>query len=101
MAESEELGLLRELVNWQRFQNRAALRSALEEILTTPTDRKIYELSDGTRSQPQIANQCGVSQPTVSNKWKQWRALGIVCEMPNEPGRCRHLATLESVGLKA
>ncbi len=100
MADNEEVTLLRELVHWQRFQNRASLRSALEEILTTVTDRKIYEMTDGTKSQPQIASQCGVSQPTVSNKWKQWRTLGIVYEMPDEPGRCRHLASLESVGLK-
>jgi hypothetical protein len=91
--------LLRQIVYWQRFQNRQALRAALEEILTSETDRKIYELTDGKRSQPQIAERAEVSQPTISNKWKAWRMLGIVYELPDEPGRCCHLASLESVGL--
>ena len=91
---------LRELVHWQRFQNRQLLRSALEEILATRTDRQIYDLTDGTRSQPDIADRAKVSQPTVSNKWKTWRTLGIVYELADEPGRCKHLASLEAVGLK-
>lgn len=100
MADTEDaVELLREIVHWQRFQNRQALRAALEEILSSETDRKIYELTDGNRSQPQIAERAKVSQPTISNKWKVWRMLGIVYELPNEPGRCRHLASLKSVGL--
>jgi len=91
--------LLREIVQWQRFQNRQALRAALEEILSSETDRKIYEDTDGKRSQPEIAKRAKVSQPTISNKWKAWRMLGIVYELPDEPGRCCHLASLESVGL--
>ena len=100
MADIEDaVELLREIVHWQRFQNRQALRAALEEILSSETDRKIYELTDGKRSQPQIAGRVKVSQPTISNKWKAWRMLGIVYESPAEPGRCRHLASLQSVGL--
>ena len=95
----EAVELLREIVHWQRFQNRQVLRAALEESLSSQTDRKIYALTDGGRSQPQIAKRANVSQPTVSLKWKAWRMLGIVYELPDEPGRCRHLAPLESVGL--
>ena len=100
MNDSQEMAsLLREIVQWQRFQNRQALRAALEEILLTETDRRIYDLTDGERSQPEIAKAAGVSQPTISYKWKAWRKLGIVYELSNEPGRCRQLASLESVGL--
>jgi hypothetical protein len=100
MSDMEDaVELLREIVHWQRFQNRQALRAALEEILASETDRRIYDLTDGNRSQPQIAQSAKVSQPTISNKWKAWRMLGIVYELPGEPGRCRHLASLESVGL--
>ena len=95
----ETVDLLREIVRWQRFQNRQALRAALEEILSSGTDRKIYALTDGFRSQPEIAKGAKVSQPTVSLKWKAWRMLGIVYELPDEPGRCCHLGSLESVGL--
>lgn len=96
----EVLEVLRELLQWQRFQNRQLLRSALEEILANETDRKIYALTDGTRSQPEIATKAKVSQPTISNKWKTWRTLGIVFELADEPGRCKHLASLDAVGIK-
>ena len=92
--------VLREILQWIRFQNRQALRVVLEETLTTETDKKIYELSDGQHSQPAIAKQAGVSQPTVSNKWKAWKGYGIAYELENEPGRCRHLASLQSLGIR-
>ena len=99
--EKQVVQLLQEMVQWLRFQNRHALRAAVEEMLTTKTDRTIYALTDGKKSQPEIAKRAGVSQPTISTKWKAWRKLGIVYEVPDEPGRCRHLAPLDSLGLNA
>lgn len=92
--------ILHEILLWLRFQNRQGLRALLSEVLANETDRFIYELTDGTKSQPEIARATGVSQPTVSLKWKAWRTLGIVYELPTEPGRCRHLADLRSVGIE-
>lgn len=92
--------LLTEILRWQRFQNRQALRSLLDEVLGSDADRLIYDLTDGKNSQPQIAKAAKVSQPTISYKWKAWRQLGIMYELPEEPGRCRHLASLEALGLK-
>ena len=92
--------LLTEIVQWQRFQNRQTLKAVLEEVLLTDTDRVVYDLTDGKNSQPQIAKAAKVSQPTISYKWKAWRKLGIIHEIPEEPGRCRHLASLEALGLR-
>ena len=97
--EAQVIQLLTEIVRWQRFQNRQALRKQLEEILSSDADRLIYDLTDGKKSQPQIAKAAKVSQPTISYKWKAWRKLGIIYELPEEPGRCRHLASLEALGL--
>lgn len=93
--------LLHEMVVWLRFQNRQTLRDLLKEILTTDSDKRVYEHTDGIRSQPEIARRAGVSQPTVSAKWKGWRTLGIVYDVPGEPGRCRHLTSLSSLGIEA
>lgn len=98
MDDSETKKLLREIVLWLRFQNRSPLQSLLRDVLSSPSDKVIYDQSDGTRSQPEIAQAAGVSQPTVSTKWKTWRQLGIVYEI--EGGRCRHLADLRSVGIE-
>jgi len=99
MADNEQIvSLLEQILLWLRFQNRQYLKTLLSEVLSTGTDRQIYELSDG-RSQPEIAREAGVSQPTVSSRWKGWRSLGIVYELPEQQGRCRHLASLRSLGL--
>jgi len=99
-ADDQVLRLLHEIVLWLRFQNRQVLRNLLTEVLTSESDKRIYELTDGLNLQPQIAREAGVSQPTVSLKWKAWRTLGIVYELPNEAGRCRHLASLRSLGIE-
>ena len=102
MTNDEEIKqLLHEIVLWLRFENRQSFKTVLGEVLTNEADRKVYDLSDGKKSQPEIARAAGVSQPTVSLKWKAWRALGIVYEIPGEAGRCRHLASLQSIGLEA
>ena len=97
MNDTETNDLLHEMVLWLRFQNRSALQSRLRDVLSSDSDKIIYDQSDGTASQPEIAKAAGVSQPTVSTKWKAWRQLGIVYEI--EGGRCRHLADLRSVGI--
>ncbi len=96
---ANEIELLSEILHWIRFQNRQVLKAALDDILATPTDKLIYELTDGKSSQPDIAKRAGVSQPTVSNKWKAWRSFGIVYDTTDETGRCRHLASLRSFGI--
>jgi predicted transcriptional regulator len=101
-VENEEriIELLTEILHWQRFQNRQTLRSLLDEVLGSDADRLIYDLTDGKNSQPQIAKAAKVSQPTISYKWKAWRKLGIIHETREEPGRCRHLASLDALGLR-
>src|SRR3990172_8932618 len=96
MAEDRTQELLHEILLWMRFQNRQTFKTLLNEVLSSDADRRIYNLSDGERSQPEIARAAGVSQPTVSLKWKAWKNLGIVYEVPNGTGRCRHLASLGS-----
>lgn len=101
MADNDQImALLEEIVLWLRFQNRQHLKTLLDDVLTSEADRRIYELSDGRMSQPEIAKKAGVSQPTVSVKWKAWRSLGVVHELPEQQGRCRHLASLSSLGLE-
>ena len=92
--------ILHEILLWLRFQNRQPLRGLLTEVLANDTDKIIYELTDGTRSQPEIARAAGVSQPTISLKWKAWRTVGIVYEVLEGAGRCCHLADLRSVGIE-
>ena len=99
-GDEQVVQLLQEILLWLKFQNREDLKNQLKGVLATRADRKVYELTDGARSQPDIARAADVSQPTVSNKWKAWRTIGIVYEVPGGSGRCSHLASLSSLGIE-
>jgi hypothetical protein len=93
------VSLLEELVAWTRFSAREGLKSTLQDVLADPKHFRAYELTDGTRTQKQVAESVGLSQPAVSNLWQRWRRLGIVREISN--GRPAHLARPAELGLVA
>jgi biotin operon repressor len=93
----ELLLLLRELVAWTKFQARGSLVRALSDLLSTENDRRIYELTDGSRNGTEVAGEVGVSKAAVSQKWKAWRKAGVLIESPEARGP-QHLASIESLG---
>jgi biotin operon repressor len=93
----EVTDLLLELVAWTKLQARDALVSGLTEALSTDNDRRVYELTDGSRTGADVAREVGVSRQAVSQKWKTWRQMGLILDSPDDAGP-RHLASLESLG---
>lgn len=77
LIEDEQVGLLRELVKWTKFQGMLKAKEVLESTLRRETDLRIYHLSDG-RTSIEIGKAAGVSHVTVTNYWKKWMSLGIV-----------------------
>lgn len=71
------VSLLEELVVWTKFASRQAIVTAWDKILSDDRHLWAYELSDGSRTQSQVAQASGLSQPTISNLWTRWRRLGI------------------------
>lgn len=95
--ENEELvDLLAELLVWTRFANLDRLLSTLRTVLADPRHAKAYELTDGKRSQVEVAKLSGLSQPAVSGLWARWRRLGIVEDRQSRP---RHLVRPSDFGL--
>jgi hypothetical protein len=90
------LAELREQSLWLKFLGTQAILPILEEVLETPKQRKIYELSDGRRSVRDIARSAEVGVGTVSRLWNQWAELGLAAESPEVPGRWRHLVSLST-----
>src|SRR5438874_10718217 len=76
-AEERVASLLEELVAWTKFAARPAMLAAWESILGDDRHLLAYELSDGSRTQSQVAEAAKLSQPTVSGLWARWRRLGI------------------------
>jgi hypothetical protein len=89
--------LLREILAWHVFQNRRAYAETLAAALLDPKHFEAFELSDGTRTQSDIAKAVGVSQPTMSGLWTRWRRLGIVTV---EGGKARHLVAPSELGMR-
>ncbi len=93
------IDILLECLAWLRFQNRGNLALTLEQAFSSDRERLMYELTDGARSQGEIAKLVGVSQPTVLNAWNRWRRIGVVVEVSGMKGRCKRLASLRDLGL--
>lgn len=95
--ERELLASVREMAKWIRVQARPAARAAVEAALTEPAHRHLYQSLDGTRSQKQLADVVGASQPTVSRLINSWVRAGLVDEVSS--GRFVKAFDLNTLGI--
>lgn len=77
MSDARQIELLEELVVWARFANRRAILDSWDSVLSDDKHLLAYELSDGSRTQQQVAKAAGLSQATVSGLWGRWRRMGL------------------------
>jgi len=96
METDRVIELLEELVAWQRFAHRDALARLWGQILADPRHLIGYELSDGTRTQKQVGEMSGLSQPTISGLWTKWRRMGLLRE---SRGQLMHIARPSDLGI--
>lgn len=93
------VNLLCELVNMYKLVNKPIIVQRLEEELSDPKQKLIYELSNGERSSREIAETVGkVSYTTVTNYWKQWAKKGLMTPA-QRVGRYKHTVDLKEYGL--
>ena len=88
---------INEILAWLKVQHREVLRSILVQTLSTSSDRKVYELSDGSRIAKEVAEAASVSEATVSRRWQTWREAGILVDT-SDRWKPRHLQSIESLG---
>jgi len=96
MSDERITELLDEMVAWARFANRDALITTWQKVLTDSKHLVAYELTDGTKSQKEVGDQSGLSQPSVSGLWQRWRRMGLVRDVG---GRVRHIARPSDLGV--
>lgn len=96
-VEKELLASVQELLKWVRIQARPAARAAVEAALSESGHRRLYQTLDGTKSQKQLAELLGASQPTVSRLINSWVRGGIVDEV--SPGRFVKAFDLNTLGI--
>jgi hypothetical protein len=86
--------LLEELVTWTRLMARGHVEQTLQVMLKERKHRAVYELTDGERTQTQIAAMVGIDQSTVSDLWSRWRRMGLLQETPKRPKQLIRLSDL-------
>ncbi|SRR5579884_758264 len=96
MEDERTIELLEELVAWTRFSARDDAVRFLKATLTDPKHLTAFEFSDG-RSQKEVVEASGLSQPAVSGLWQKWRRLGILRE---KNGRMVHLVRPSDLGIE-
>lgn len=92
--------LLEEILKWTRLEGVQRAKTTITELLTTDTEKLVYENSDG-RTSREIAEIVGVSHATVANYWRKWARYGIVEEVSARGGtRYRRSFSLTDFGIK-
>ena len=91
------ISLLEDILAWQRLAAREDLLPFLERVLADPKHLKAYDLTDGTRTQQQVATGAGLSQAAISGLWAKWRRLGIV---QDKAGKTVHIVKPSDYGLE-
>jgi hypothetical protein len=88
---------LREQTKWLRFLGIRELPRVIDAQLKDDSQRKAYELSDGSRSTRAIGEMVGVSSKSISNWWQRWTSAGIATS--DDSGRATRIASLRSIGI--
>ncbi len=83
-----------------KFINHSQVVNTLNIELSDDIKKKIYELSDGSRSTRDIKKLVGITPPTITGYWKQWALKGIVLPAQRK-GRFKATFDLSEYGLSA
>lgn len=98
--EKQIIGLLTELVKWNKFLAVSALKDVVVKTLRSDTEKIVFEYSTGKLSSTEIGKIANVSHMTVFNYWKKWAALGILVAAETYQGRYKHICSLSELGLE-
>lgn len=99
-AEIEQIAdVLKEILNWIKLENKPRLRELLIKELDTEEKKRIYELTNGARSQYDIESTTSVSRRMVGYYWQKWSGIGIVVNSDRRKGRMQKIISLDEVGI--
>lgn len=90
---------LREILNWLKVANIPQLRDTLIQELDSDEKKRVYELTDGVKSQYEIESLTKISRRMVSYYWQKWYGLGLLVTSDKRKGRMQRLVSLDEVGI--
>lgn len=99
-TEKKIIGLLSELVKWNKFMAISALKDVAVKTLKSDTEKLVFEHSTGKMSSNEIGKIANVSHMTVVNYWKKWATMGLTVPAENYQGRSKHICSLSELGIE-
>jgi len=101
--ENRVVDLLEELVKWTKVTSIPQVKKVLLELLTTPEEKKAYQLSDGERTIRKVAKKSNLSTFKVSKLWGSWINAGIAEPIPVKGGgsRAKKNFSLDDFGIES
>jgi len=101
-GETDEVKLLKEVLNWTKFAGMNQVQSVLENTLNNPEKRLAYQLSDGKRGTIEVGKLSKVGSPTkVGILWKEWKRKGLGDSFSVQGGeRFKRTFDLEDFGIE-
>lgn len=93
--------ILMEILKWMKFSGMKEVRELLTNVLSTNTEKLMYELTDGENSTRDIAIKCNITHVTVGNYWQKWKVMGILESTEKYNGkRYKKICSLNEIGIK-
>ena len=82
----EQTELLKEILKWQKFSGMRQVKEVLTSTLDNEKKIIAYHHSDGKNTSTIIANLSDITQPKVSDLWRDWFSLGLGELIPTSGG---------------
>ena len=97
---TDVLEIITEIRNMLRVSTYSDMRESLIRSIGSGAERAAYSLTDGQRTQSEIAKLVSVTQPSVSNWWKKWNKLGVSVDSKTFFGRQQKVYDLSMYEIK-
>ena len=94
------LDILTEIRDMLRVGTMPDIQKVLSNALKTEAQLSAYDLSDGKRTQVEIAKAVGMDQKSVSNWWRRWNQIGITVESDSFARRQKKVFDLAAYSIR-
>lgn len=91
----EQLEVLQEILKWQKLQGIKILHELVPILLDDDEKKKIYEMTDGTKTIKDIQKHIKVSSGKVSMLWNSWYTNGI---LDKDGNKYKKIISLKELG---
>jgi hypothetical protein len=100
-SEQQKIEALKTIVNWIKLNTILSHKQTILNILNTPKEKLVFQLSDGKTSR-ELAQQFHMDKNTITKWWRKWIDNGIAQPIVVKGGgiRAQRSFSLEDFGIE-